>query len=746
MVARREKSFYNGMREQHGPIEISRSADAEFGRNLPRRFGNYVLERTIATGGMGEVFYARQRTAFNREVAIKIIRSDLVHDMTARRRFLREAEVHAHIKHEHILPLYEFNEEEDRLFLVTPYIATGTLADRLHRGPLMLAETQQIFVSLVQAVAYIHRRGVVHRDLKPSNILLDQEENSDRVYVRLIDFGIATIQGETASPPLTTAGTEMGTLAYMAPERMSGIAAPSNDIYSLGVILHQMLTGRYPDEEPKIALPRQLDYVVNHCLAPRQEERFTSAEDLLSAFEYACQSLLTPIRDSATAAQRARTTTGTTGTVTGAHAAIGDVRDARDATGNVKTGARTATRGDTSAHPSRPPRAPQRPDAFVQGDYGAPTVNFDVRSLDALDSLEAPPISPVAPQATAVKPPHQPRPPRQKKRRNPLVAIITILIVVVLLVMAGMFYFEFQTVVAPTATINLGPQIRQINTVFHITAQPSLKTSNVATATIPAKLLNESKTDAKQGPTTGQTCFLGVFNCQQTVSETDVNALSVQLRQTLETQINADLTQQLQAANGSAIGTMQFSDVSLIPNPPVGSLSDTVTVTMTEQGSLNYYNSLDAQNLVRQLLQQQATQFGPNYALLSSTELIGQPVITGLNSQGVQLSISAGADVQYSIPSSQIHDIANHIKDMSQQAALAYIKQQPGIDPATVAIHISTGTTMPASSQQITIIPLNPTSIPMFNLPTVTPMPSPSPSATSTPATQATQVTPTEGN
>src|ERR1700730_6300163 len=95
-----------------------------------KHFGNYDLVRPIDTGGMGEVYLARQRTAFGREVAVKIIRSDLVHDVTARQRFLREAEVSAYLKHDHILPLVEFGEERGRLFLVTPHIKGGTLLKR----------------------------------------------------------------------------------------------------------------------------------------------------------------------------------------------------------------------------------------------------------------------------------------------------------------------------------------------------------------------------------------------------------------------------------------------------------------------------------------------------------------------------------------------------------------------------------------------------------------------------------------
>src|SRR5579883_3366601 len=260
-------------------------------------FGNYKLIRRIDVGGMGEVYLAHQLTAFGRTVAIKIIRSDLVHDITARARFLREAEVSAHLKHEHILPLFDFGEVDGRLFLVTPYIEGGTLATRLKKsGPLPLAEARRLFVPLVQAVAYIHRRGVIHRDLKPTNVMLDTEDGE--VYVRLIDFGIATLQGQSASPPLTMAGHEMGTVAYMAPERLSGIAAPSNDIFSLGVILHQILTGRMPTATPAPAgvpaprLPEPLAEVVRRAVATNPAERYATAEDLLKAFEQAYQQVM----------------------------------------------------------------------------------------------------------------------------------------------------------------------------------------------------------------------------------------------------------------------------------------------------------------------------------------------------------------------------------------------------------------------------------------------------------------------
>lgn len=277
------------MREQRGPIQ--EQSGSVTGKLRLQQFGNYDLVRRIDVGGMGEVYLARQRTAFGREVAVKIIRSDLVHDVTARKRFLREAEVNAYLKHEHILPLLEFGEEQGRLFLVTPYIEGGTLARRLQHGTLSLDEIHQLFSALAQAVAYLHRRGVIHRDLKPGNILLDSAEDSDQIYVRLIDFGIASLQGSAASAPLTMAGHEMGTLAYMAPERVNGIAAPSNDIYSLGVILYQMFTRTLSTNGTLDALPAPMRQVVQYATAANPNERLASADLLLKAFEQAYQEM-----------------------------------------------------------------------------------------------------------------------------------------------------------------------------------------------------------------------------------------------------------------------------------------------------------------------------------------------------------------------------------------------------------------------------------------------------------------------
>src|SRR5215469_2961477 len=443
------------MREQHGQLMQEES--------LPR-FGNYDLVRRIDVGGMGEVYLAHQRSAFGRAVAIKIIRSDLVHDVTARARFLREAEVSAHLKHEHILPLFEFGEDQGRLFLVTPYIEGGTLARRLKSGPLSLAEVHLLFVPLVQAVVYIHRRGVIHRDLKPTNILLDEQDG--QLYVRLIDFGIASVQGSEASPPLTTAGNELGTIAYMAPERLSGVAAPSNDIYSLGVILYQMLTGSLPIDEQgrsqRIRLPQPLDDVVDRCMAPRIDKRFSSAEEVLAAFERASQQI-------GMATHKLPLTSG-------------------EGAGN----------GAMSLHHS----AGASPVPFGLEDYNAPTTTVDAAQL----ASKAPTTIPIG------------RSPRPNRGRHKSIwfPIMLFLAAAVLLTMSGVFAFQLLTL--PTVSVHFRPQTHLVSQVFQITANQSATGVDPGSQSIPARsLTSKSVTSSQSGPTSGQSCRF-LVGCQQSVS------------------------------------------------------------------------------------------------------------------------------------------------------------------------------------------------------------------------------------
>lgn len=711
------------MREQHGPMH----------EDQPKyRFGNYDLMSRIDVGGMGEVYLAEQRTAFARKVAIKIIRSDLIHDVTARSRFRREAEVSAHLKHEHILPLYEFGEEQGRLFLVTPYIAGGTLARRLQKGPLSFAEVRQLFPPLVQAVAYIHGRGVIHRDLKPSNVLLDRDESSGQVYVRLIDFGIATLLGVEASPPLTEAETEVGTLAFMAPERLSGVSAPSNDIYSLGIILYEMLTGHSSKPGRPPALPPALDEVIRRCTATRPEDRFASCDEVLKAFEQACQHLteihqqrshpstLPPIPPRpAPEQEQPPAMMRENGLYSGGHS-------------NPRLEARSLHR--TEGMPPMPPLPPRshQPEPFRPEDYGAPTTAIDGSAVSErkLSSVS----SPMATVGRIVGP--RPRLPR----KNPFFILMSLLIVFVLIIIAGLLIFEIQPVNAVT-TINVTPQVKTITSVLlSFTASSQQKTIDESTATIPATVLSSSKTSSQSGSTTGQVnCGLFGFGCKQGVGQTDVNQLEAQLKQSLDPQITQDLQKQTPPGVQVISGRVFFTKTNEIITPPVGTEGNTVTVSFTEQGVIEYMRKADALSLASKLApqfltQQMQKQLGGTYALLNSSIKTGNPIIAAVDNNGVAtLNVMVGGLAQYLFSTSQLDSIRTQIAGLKLNDAIAYIQGQMGVDPASVSIHPASGDTLPTNLSQIkiTLGTPDPATLPPVQLPGITP----SPSGTATPTT-----------
>jgi serine/threonine protein kinase len=681
-------------------------------------FGNYDLVRRIDVGGMGEVYMARQRTAFGREVAIKIIRPDLVYDKVARQRFLREAEVNAKLLHEHIPSFIEFGEEQGQLFFVTPFIAGGTLAQQLQAGPMKLSEIYQLFTALLRAVAYIHRHGVVHRDLKPSNILLDTEMEPGQVYVRLIDFGISSDVGMTsADPRLTQAGTEMGTVEYMAPERLSGISAPSNDIYSLGVILYQMLTGQLPSKQP-IALPAPLEYVVSRATARKPEDRFASAEEMLVTFENAYKYLNVP-RGQQEPLQAAFSSSFAPDFVSKPDSA-GIPTPVRVGTtppgGRLKQEVKALhDSGDVPLVKAQPRSA----SSFGHDDYAAPTINIGNMVHLPVQAARA---TTSADQTVSIINPAPPRPP--KRRRSPLLAVVTVFIVCVLLALAGVFYFEFQAGALATATVNFGPKVEEISQVYHLKASLSQTTIDERTQTIPLSTLHDSQGGSQTGQTTGKECLIPpVFFCHQVVSSNDVDTLSAQEQQNLDKIIAQNLQQQLKTKQGTLVGTVQYIDATPVANPAIGTASKTVTVTINgQQGTETYFLNSDAQALAQELVTRQIQQLGAGYQLVSGSMQVGTPAIEGIDSNGqVLIAVAAGAVAQYHFPNTQLQHIASAITNMKQAAALAYIKRQPGIDPGTVSISVSEGNTLPGNSRSIKIVPINPANIPAVTLPQVTP-------------------------
>src|SRR6266571_9240624 len=217
-----------------------------------RQLGNYDVIRRIRMGGMGAVYEGRQRTAFDRRVAIKVILGDYASDQDMRRRFVREARTIARLHHPHILPLIEYGDEQKLLYLVMPYIEGGTLTSYLRRSLPDLNKVSTIYQQLLDAVEYAHDKGLIHRDIKSSNVLLELRRNV-LPHLYLADFGLVrTIQQNNTSQvgkpiPLDQVP---GTPHYIAPEQTRGIVTPLIDIYALGVLLYQMLTGVLPYNDP----------------------------------------------------------------------------------------------------------------------------------------------------------------------------------------------------------------------------------------------------------------------------------------------------------------------------------------------------------------------------------------------------------------------------------------------------------------------------------------------------------------
>lgn len=210
-------------------------------------FGEYTNLEAIGRGGMAEVYKARHPT-LNRTVAIKVLPPIMAKDPDFRRRFEREARTIATLRHPNIVQLFDFSEAEGMYYMVMEYISGPPLSVYLREtGPLPLTEVKSILVDVAAALDYAHRQGVIHRDIKPSNILLQPVTSPDGSRQRpiLTDFGIAKIMGGATA---LTASSVVGTFDYIAPEQIhdSTEVDARTDIYALGVMTYQMLTGRLP--------------------------------------------------------------------------------------------------------------------------------------------------------------------------------------------------------------------------------------------------------------------------------------------------------------------------------------------------------------------------------------------------------------------------------------------------------------------------------------------------------------------
>ena len=267
------------------------------------KLGPYEITEEIGKGGMATVFRAYQ-PSMDRHVAVKVIRASMLGDKLGRDRFQREARVVARLEHPHLLPVYDFDGEHDPPFIVMRFLEGGTLKQVMEAGPLPPSEMIYTLRQVALALDYAHRQGVVHRDLKPSNIMIDREGN-----VFVADFGIARVSD--APRGLTGTGVVMGTPGYMAPEQARGKAEVDGraDIYSLGVIIFEMLAGRGPfdrespldelmahiqEKAPDVrdfnpALPEDISLVLRRALAKEPAQRQETAGELVGELAEALQ-------------------------------------------------------------------------------------------------------------------------------------------------------------------------------------------------------------------------------------------------------------------------------------------------------------------------------------------------------------------------------------------------------------------------------------------------------------------------
>src|SRR6267154_862953 len=270
------------------------------------KLGPYEVVAPAGAGGMGEVYRARD-TRLNRDVAVKILPAAFSRDPERMRRFQQEAQAVAALNHPSILAIHDFGEHDRSPYIVVEFLEGETLRQRLGAGALPVRKASEYAEQIARGIAAAHEKGIVHRDLKPENIFVTRDGR-----VKILDFGLAKLvrqEGALAADAATLAsqtepGVVMGTIGYMSPEQVKGLAADyRSDLFSFGAILYEMLSGKrafhgdsyvetmsaiLKQDPPELAetnrtVPPVLERIVRNCLEKNPEERFQSARDVAFA-------------------------------------------------------------------------------------------------------------------------------------------------------------------------------------------------------------------------------------------------------------------------------------------------------------------------------------------------------------------------------------------------------------------------------------------------------------------------------
>jgi serine/threonine protein kinase/tetratricopeptide (TPR) repeat protein len=255
---------------------------------------HYRIDKKIGAGGMGEVFLAED-TKLNRKVALKFLPTEFISDPEVKARFTREAQSAAALNHPNIVTVYEVADYKDRLYIAMEYVEGESLKDLIEKKELRLSEVVDIGMQICAGLAKAHQAGITHRDLKPQNILVDSDNR-----VRILDFGLAKLKGDAK---ITRDGSTLGTVSYMSPEQAQGEETDRrSDIFSLGVMLYEMITGRLPfqgehqaailnsiiTKQPQLLsrynnrVSQELERIVSKALSKDKKERYQHVDDLLA--------------------------------------------------------------------------------------------------------------------------------------------------------------------------------------------------------------------------------------------------------------------------------------------------------------------------------------------------------------------------------------------------------------------------------------------------------------------------------
>jgi tRNA A-37 threonylcarbamoyl transferase component Bud32/tetratricopeptide (TPR) repeat protein len=261
---------------------------------IGRTISHYRIIAKLGEGGMG-VVYRAEDTTLKRDVALKFLHPEMTRDPEAKARFLQEARAAAALNHPNICTVHEIGDAEGQTFIAMALIEGESLKDRIERGPLRLSDAVDLALQVSEGLAAAHKKGIVHRDMKPANVMVTAEGRA-----RIMDFGLAKSRGQAR---LTRTGTTTGTIAYMSPEQSRGEDVDHRtDIWSFGVMLYEMVTGRRPfagdyeqaviyaianaEPEPvtglRTGVPMELERIVRKAMAKRAEERYQHADDVIA--------------------------------------------------------------------------------------------------------------------------------------------------------------------------------------------------------------------------------------------------------------------------------------------------------------------------------------------------------------------------------------------------------------------------------------------------------------------------------